>query len=65
MRCAWTQTRIAAPTVTPMMRRPPPCARNSSMTPDAAMANHVCGVKPRRAISSAVRLGMHVAEYCI
>ena len=41
-RCAWIQTMIAAPTVTPMMRRPPPCDRNASMMPDSTIESHAC-----------------------
>ena len=35
--CACIQTISAAPTVTMMIRRPPPCARNNNITTDAAI----------------------------
>ena len=53
-----THTSSAAPTVTPMIRRPPFCDRNNSMMAEQATAkNDSNRHKPRRAITSAVRLG--------
>jgi len=49
---------IAAPTVTPMMRRPPPCERNSSMIAVTAIASSDSNLKkPLLTMMRAVRLG--------